>query len=937
MRTLVAAVMGALLFADTAAGTAPVDYLRDIKPLLMERCAICHGALKQKANLRLDASPLWRKGGESGAVIVPGKPEESLLLDAVLGANGVTRMPLEGEPLKAEQIALLRRWIADGAAAPDEAIPEDPLAHWAFQPPQRPAPPAVARADWGSNAIDRFIAARHEERGLTPQSPAPKHVLLRRIYLDLVGVPPTREELHEFLADDSPRAYENVVDRLLASPQYGERWGRHWMDVWRYSDWDGYRQEIRNSQRHIWRWRDWIVESLNADKPYDQMVLEMLAGDEIAPDDPQTLRATGFLARNWFKFNRNVWLDNTVEHTGKAFLGVTLNCARCHDHMYDPFTQQEYYEFRAIFEPYDVRTDRVPGEADLMKDGLPRVYDAKADTPTYLFVRGDEKDPLKENPLSPGVPAALGGELTISAVELPPPGYYPGLRSFIQQEELAAAEHQIEQARAETQTIAGEIAKLRGQLAAIAPQGENAASAETTTTAASTNSAEPTASPDAAKPADDKALANQLAEKEAAAVLTLKKLAHAEASLAAVKARIAADQARYATPPAANHEELARAAALAEAQANLLKAEMTVASEEQKLIAARNAVVEGDDKTKQAVTAAEKKNADALKAVEAARKALEQPGATYTSFGSVYPQQSTGRRLALARWITRRDNPLTARVAVNHLWMRHFGSPLVPTTFDFGVNGKPPSHPQLLDWLAVELMESGWSMKHIHRLMVTSSTYRMDSAGAALEANAKLDPDNRFLWRMNARRMEAEVVRDSVLAVGGQLDPSMGGPDLDENLSQTNPRRSIYFRHAAEKRMLFASLFDSASVTECYRRDESITPQQALALANSPLALSQARLLARKLSDKVGQENASDGAFITAAFEQVLGRLPTDAEVATCTRFLAEQPARLQAAGLVSFTAGEAAAVEPSSDPRMRARENLAHVLLNHHEFITIR
>src|SRR5262249_54958315 len=272
----------------------------------------------------------------------------------------------------------------------------------------------------------------------------PKHVLLRRIYLDLIGLPPTREELHAFLADESPDAYEKVVDRLLSSPQYGERWGRHWMDVWRYADWAGYGAEVRDSQKHIWRWRDWIIESLNQDKGYARMVQEMLAGDELEPTNPDVLRATGFLARNWYKFNRNVWLDNTVEHTAKAFLGVTLNCARCHDHMFDPISQKEYYSFRAFFEPHDVRTDRLPGQPDLSKDGIPRAFDAQLTTPTFLFVRGNEANPDKTTALTPGVPAALGGRpLDVKPVPLPLSASVPDKRDFVVAESLAAARNNL--------------------------------------------------------------------------------------------------------------------------------------------------------------------------------------------------------------------------------------------------------------------------------------------------------------------------------------------------------------------------------------------------------------------------------------------------------------------------------------------------------------
>ena len=298
-----------------------------------------------------------------------------------------------------------------------------------------------------------------------------------------------------------------------------------------------------------------------------------------------------------------------------------------------------------------------------------------------------------------------------------------------------------------------------------------------------------------------------------------------------------------------------------------------------------------------------------------------------------YPATSSGRRLALARWITAGENPLTARVAVNHLWLRHFGKPLVPTVFDFGRNGQPPSHPALLDWLAAEFVRRGWSMKEMHRLMVTSHAYRMDSTPDAADLAA--DPDNRWLWRMNPRRMEAELVRDSVLHVAGRLDLTLGGPDIPHAQGLTVPRRSLYFQHAAEKQMEFLQLFDAANVTECYRRNESIVPQQALALANSTLSLAQARLLARRLTQEVG---ADDAAFATVAFEQVLSRSPSEAELEECVKFLTEQTALLKDRGkLTAFGTGPACPVPPAADPHVRAREDLTHVLLNHHDFVTIR
>ena len=281
---------------------------------------------------------------------------------------------------------------------------------------------------------------------------------LRRLYFDLLGLPPSREELKAFEADESPDSWERTIDTLLASPHYGERWARHWMDVWRYSDWDGYKLEIRGSQRHIWRWRDWIVDSINADKGYDRMVLEMLAGDEIAPDDEKVLPATGFLARNFHPSNRNMWLDATVEHTAKAFLGMTINCARCHEHKYDPIAQPTYYQMRAIFEPHKIRIDHVSGQLNLKKDGIPRVYDADLEVKTYRYEAGNEKNPDKENPMSPAMPDIVGGEFSVEPIELPVSSFYPVLQPHVVEMKLNYARAKLNKAQAGS----GRCKKRRG-------------------------------------------------------------------------------------------------------------------------------------------------------------------------------------------------------------------------------------------------------------------------------------------------------------------------------------------------------------------------------------------------------------------------------------------------------------------------------------------
>jgi len=960
----------ALLVLSASPALADVDYVRDVKPILQKHCYSCHGPLKQKSGLRLDHFSFLREGGENGPAIA-GSGVESLLVRVVSGSGDIERMPLEAKPLSDEQIATLKTWIDEGAKAPDEKLPDDPRKHWSFQKPTRAELPVVANQQFAKNPIDRFLAAEHERRALVPSPPAAKNVLLRRLYLDLIGLPPTPAELRAFVADPASDAYQRTVDRLLASPQYGERWGRHWMDVWRYSDWDGYAAEVRESQPHIWRWRDWIIQALNADRPYDQMIMEMLAADEIAPGDPSALRASGFLVRNWYKFNRNVWMEGTVEHTSKAFLGITLNCARCHDHMYDPILQTDYYQFRAVFEPHNVRTDRIAGQSNTTRDGLVRVYDAEAQQPTYLFVRGSEAKPDKEHPLVPGVPRVLGGdELKFDPVALAPTEYYPGLQPFVRQEALSQAQSELERAEKSVATTIATLNEARKKLVEFNAAKAVAAKAQEAASAAAASATEKPAAdktdavkPDAAKPAtetpaaaptgtppavSEEALQEAIKTAEGALGLAEREMLSASANLVAVRAKIAADDAAFAAPPATNAKDLAREANRAERVANVEQTQVAVARLEKDLDATKAAKAQSDkaesekaksEKAGKKIADLETKLVAARKARDAAREALGTSSESYTRFTPVYPATSTGRRTALAKWIASKNNPLTARMAINQIWMRHFGSPLVPTVFDFGLNGKPPTHPALLDWLSVELMDQGWRMKAIHRLIVLSSAYQMQSWSES-ESNRQRDPENQLLWRMNSRRMEAEVVRDSTLHVAAGLDATMFGPDLDQNLGLTVPRRSIYFRSSKEKKVTFLEMFDSPNVTDCYRRSETVVPQQALAMVNSSLTLAQARRLAGAIAAELDTQATSESltAFIAAAFERILCREPSDEERATCLAFLNKQATRFaDLKSLELFTSGGENAVKPADNAQQRARENLVHVLLNHNDFLTVR
>ena len=803
-----------------------------------------------------------------------------------------------------------------------QATPEKP---YRWEPFQAVAPPALPPTSheasrWARQPLDLFVAAEHAARGLHPRPEAAKGFLLRRVYLDVIGLSPTREEQQAFAEDQSPEAYEKVVDRLLNDPGYGERWGRHWMDVWRYSDWAGWADggQVRDSKPHIWRWRDWIVESLNRDKGYDRMILEMLAADELAPEDPDALRATGFLVRNYKMLSREQWMEDTLKHTSQAFLGVTMGCAKCHDHKHDPISQNEYYQLRAVFEPHQVRTDRVPGQTNTVLDGLVRVYDAEINPRTYLFVRGDERKPDTNRVMQPGVPGALGGSTVLGGklgeerVTLPPLAARPDKREFVIQDSVRASEQVLAQAR-------GVLEKLREDKSAgrekITEQELQVLVAEAKRVALRAVIQAERSEDDGRKESGEwKRAATEAcaAQRQVALAETKLKLHLAGAARAAAQTRL---------------EETAKATNVVAGAKALVGDELSAQSAKQKVAL---------EKTAKELEELGRKFSEAEKVVAAAeRECQSAPTTNYQARSTeVYPAVSTGRRLAFARWVASRENPLTARVAMNHIWLRHFGRGIVPTPADFGRNGRPPSQPQLLDWLAAEFMARNWSMKAMHRMILTSSTYRM--ASTPDERNARVDPDNVYLWRMPSRRMEAESVRDNLLYVSGNLDPAMGGPEIDHKLGLTSKRRSVYLRIAAEKEVEFLKIFDSPSVTECYERRPSVMPQQALALANSELTLGQARSLAARIAAEAGE---NPDRFVSLAFARILARPPRKEEVGLCREFLEGKARRLDSerrAPLIPVSrppVGTLAAVSPN----VRARENLVLVLFNHNDFVTIR
>jgi len=1088
----VSVAISVCLVGALRAGEQP-DYQKQIKPLLKERCFACHGALKQEANLRLDTAELIRLGGDSGKVVLPGKQAaESLLLERVSAKEIGYRMPPEheGEPLSSGQMDLLRRWIAAGASGPADEQPEpDPREHWAFRPVIHRSVPNVKSRDWVRNPIDAWVSQRHEEQGLRPQPEASRIELLRRLYMDLIGLPPSAEELDAGMTNPSARWYEETVDRLLEDPRHGERWARHWMDTWRYSDWWGLRDQLRNSQRHLWHWRDWMVESLNDDMPYDQMVRLMLAGDELVPENMAQLRATGFLARNYYIFNRHQWMEQTVEHVSKGFLGLTMNCAKCHDHKFDPIEQSDFYKMRAFFEPYQVRIDLVPGELDVMKDGIPRVFDGLAETPTYLFIRGDESRPDQSRKIAPGVPAVLDfAEIQVEPVTLPATASDPGLRPEIQQTYLLRAQSRLNAARTQFQTAEKRLHQLESEspkppennslpgvsltdnfstwnpgtweeirghwkqhdghleqfqvapvssllrLKALPPENfevrlrfritggsrwrsvglsfdgtplqSNPASPESKqmvyvsgadgdhkiqgafwqngrwnypATARKSASIqlqkdytltvrvretlvnvilndEPVFAYRLSQPRQpgpiqlltydasarfDEFMMNPLSPQTAMQDVTETSGAGAVSSLAAAKhqfrdaelgvreaeAELHWTQAVIAAMQADKNSSATEEAVRAEREWRVAQFRRRLATAEYQLEMAGNDSKKRTEAEKklQTIRDAGQKDLDLLQAEikpETSWKRLIGGQWSATRFQHTghddpdvkFPPVSTGRRTALARWITDPRNPLTARVAVNHLWGRHLGEPLVTTTFDFGRNGARPTHPELLDWLASEFIDSGWSMKHMHRLIVTSATYRLSSSIVGGESSLAKDPENKGLWRRVPIRLEAEVVRDSLLALAGTLDPTMGGPSIPPEAQAASHRRSLYFFHSNNERNLFLTMFDEASVAECYRREQSIVPQQALALSNSELALTSARQIAVRIT----RMEPEDRPFIHRAFRLVTGIEPAEQEISA------------------SLAALEVWKQLSERNPD-QARTNLIWVLINHNDFVTLR
>ena len=837
------------LVAATAWGQ--VDFVRDIQPILRKNCYGCHGPSMQQSGLRLDDAATALKGGYSGAAFLPGDSAGSPLMQRVEGAKGFPVMPPGGKRLKPEEVAALKHWIDAGAVFPSglktvSAVKRVKSKHWAFQTVQRPELPVIAG---GRNEIDKFVLARLEKEKIAPAVEADKRVLLRRLSLDLTGLPPTAEETENYLADARPDAYEQQVERLLASPHYGEKWARHWLDQARYADSDGYEKDwIRP---WAWRWRNWVINAINKDMPFDRFTIEQIAGDLLPQTSAETRVATGFhrntltnreggIDDRQFRFEGTADRSSTV---ASVWLGLTVACAQCHDHKYDPISQKDFYTMFAFFD----NVEEVNIDAPLAGEIGPWIrtqaeYQSKREALLAEYKTGPLQADWEKNIL-----------YTIA---------HPGERT----------DWDLAWDCVNKLTEEGDGAKI----VQIAPEKRSAR--------------------------EKVILTDHFVGNYHFAVGNKK---WKELKLDELTKKLRELKKEY--------PQLSQAMTIAEAR-------------EKKPTHLR---VRGDYR------------ADGIVVEAAALSVLP-------------PLDTTGlaTRLDLARWLVRRENPLTARVAVNRIWQELFGAGLVRTSDDFGVRSDPPSHPEMLDWLASEFMEQGWSRKKLLRKIVSSATYRQSSQ-ARPELMEK-DPNNTLLARQSRLRLSGESIRDASLQVSGLLTRQVGGPSVQppipvgvmevgygsrgwnsgwqEAKGADRYRRGLYIQFLRTTPYPLLVNFDApkATVAAC-RRDRSNTPLQALNLLNDPVFLEMAQALAVRLLS-----GSADGfnARLDAGYLEALARKPSETERLRLRVYYDKQQALL-ADDPKSIEQLVPYAPDGTTRLEMAVWTAMASVLMNLDEFIT--
>ena len=803
----------------------------EIRPTLHARCGQCHSGEARTSGFSVASREDILQGGNRGPAVSIDRPGESLILSAVR-REGELKMPPDGE-LPAGKVAAFERWIELGAPWPgfsEPSPPESGLGHWSFQPVARPAVPRVSNRDWVRNPIDRFVLARLEEAGLEPSGDASAATLARRVHLDLTGLPPSPEEVRDFLGDKRQGAYERLVERLLDSPRYGERWGRHWLDLARYADSNGYNNDFA---REIWMYRNWVIDSLNRDLPFDRFVVEQLAGDLLPNPTRQQLVATGFHRNTLLNLEGGVDFEqyrveavvDRVDGTGIAFLGLSLGCARCHDHKYDPISQREFYEFFAFFNS----VDELSGDFS-DREGRDRAYE-----PVLEFGTDEQ---------------------------------------YVQRDAIQA---QLEAMKDEQDRYEKELLERQ-------PEWEAGLTPE-----------------------------------------ELRELPIGVRSILQV--------------PAEDRPEARRRFVR-----NAYLGQDTGVLERRKAIGAVTALLPEIPRTLVMRELPEPRPTHILQQGEFLRKGERVDAGTPAALPALETEKPT--RLDMARWIVDPRNPLTSRVTVNRIWQRYFGRGIVPTENDFGTQGERPSHPGLLDWLASEFVAGDWSLKSLHRLIVTSSAYRQSSQYRA--DLAAVDASNQLLGRQNRLRVESEIVRDLALSASGMLESEVGGPSVfpaqppgvmirrpwNESKGKDRYRRVLYTYFWRTSPHPGLMVFDSPdSLTISTRRNRSNTPLQALTLLNDTGFHEFAQGLAWRVLREMPESGVADR--VAHAFRACLSRSPSPGELQELVELAAGQLDEFQT---YPEQVGNVLTLDSGADldrAEAAAWTVVAGVLMNLDEFIT--
>ena len=896
-----------------------------VRPVLVERCYECHGEKKQKGGLRLDSAAAVAKGGDSGAALVPGQPEKSLLIKVISWSDPDLQMPPKNKLPDAE-IAALTEWVKTGAHDPRTNLQSEisylkspPTNHWAYQPLKKSAPPATKDSSWPRTDIDRFVLAKLEQKQIQPNADADRATLLRRAYYDLIGLPPTPEQIDSFVNDQSPDAFARVVDRLLASPQFGERWGRHWLDVARYAESVTLRGFIF---KEAWRYRDYVIGSFNEDLPFDQFIREQIAGDLLdsksISEKRRRMIATTFLALGNTNLEeqdkaqlRMDIVDEQLDTIGKAMLAQTIGCARCHDHKFDPIPTRDYYAMAGILRNTKTVTNaNVSGWIELPLPVEPeqeKVFaaheqqvaalqaDIKKAKDAAKALAGKSSEPKGGRDFQPAVVAAtaLPG-LVVDSAQAKAVGAWKHSQ-FSKHYIGDGYVHDDLQGKGEkTLTFQPDLKKAGRYEVRFAYQhgGSRATNVPVTVfhadgeTTVHVNQQE-------APVLDGRfvSLGQFLFEGNG--------FGYALVSNEGTRGHVTADAVQFLPV------EMAEVAATSDAKKSATKKDTVNSSAELKALEAKLRQLNESGPKRPLVMSVreEEKIEDTFVHI---RGSVHNRGATvprgFLQVASLGPvpvvaAQQSGRR-EFADWIASPSNPLTARVMVNRAWHWLFGAGLVRTTDNFGTTGETPSHPELLDHLATQFIAQGWSVKKLVREIMLSRTYQLDSKvdGLALRGHALAaralppDPENRLFWRANRRRLDAECIRDTMLAVSGQLSGERGGPTFqatqssDYGFNFTEPRRSVYapaFRNALPE-MFEAFDFADPSMVVGVRNVSTVAPQ-ALFLMNHPFVREQAKLAAQRL---LADKQADDDARLSRACRLALGRAPTAGEQSIARKVL---------------------------------------------------